>query len=81
MQEPVAQVAPASPCLALVASCRMVNFRRTWQRSFAISVTSLVTLPGTVLSNKKGKGKGGEVAAACGARPEDDMSDGDFQSL
>jgi hypothetical protein len=28
--------------------------------------------------NKKGKGKGGKVAAASGARPEDNMSDGDF---
>lgn len=28
--------------------------------------------------NKKGRGKGGKVAAASGARPEDDMSDGDF---
>jgi hypothetical protein len=30
------------------------------------------------LLNKKGRGKGGKVAAASGARPEDDMSDGDF---
>jgi hypothetical protein len=43
VEKPVAQVAPASPSWGLVASCPMNKFRRTWQRSFAISVTSLVT--------------------------------------
>jgi hypothetical protein len=33
------------------------------------------------LNKKSKKGKGGKVAIASGARPGDDMSDGNFQSL
>jgi hypothetical protein len=39
-------------------------------------------IAGNCPQNKKGKkGKGGKVAAASGARPEDDMSEENFQSL
>jgi hypothetical protein len=57
----------------------MISCRRIWRRSFATFVISQTTLLGTALRIRRPrKGKRGRVAAASGARPEDEMSDRDF---
>jgi hypothetical protein len=77
--QPWARVALASPSWILVASCLMSSIRRIWRRSFAISVISRTMSPGTALRIRRPrKARGGRVAAASGARPEDNMYYGDF---
>ena len=54
-----------------------------YQKDMADKLCHICHLPDHVARNcpqnkKAKKGKGGRVAAASGARPEDDMSDGDF---
>jgi hypothetical protein len=46
-----------------------------------MSVTSLVIAKDCSLDEKGKCGKGGKVAAASGARPEDDMSGGDCENF
>jgi hypothetical protein len=58
-----------------VASRLMCSIRRIWQKDSATSATSLATLLGIVLIIRKGKGKGGKVAAVSDVRSEDVMSE------
>jgi hypothetical protein len=68
----------------LVASGKMSD--EQYQKDMAEKLCHICHQPDHIARNcpknkKAKKGKGGRVAAASGSRPEDEMSDGDFQRL